>query len=232
LAYFQTGTAVETKADRSPVTAADRAAERLIREAIEAAYPGDSILGEEEGGAAESSRDRWVVDPIDGTKSFVCGVPLYATLLSYEIAGRAELGVCYFPALDLMLSAARGEGTTANGRPCRVSERTSVDGAILGCGGHSSMAKRGRMVPFLKLAERTMATRTWCDAYGHALVAMGQIDAMVDPVVAPWDISSMSVIVEEAGGRFTNFAGENGLYLEALSSNGRLHGELVEAFRA
>lgn len=250
LAHFQAGVAVDVKEDRSPVTVADRQAERMIREAIESAYPGEAILGEEEGASpgatnsgapqridgdavvSDAANRRWVVDPIDGTKSFVSGVPMYATLLSWEVGGVAELGVCYFPALELMLWGERGAGAMANGRPCRVSSRPTVEGSVLCCGGHASMAKTGRMQPFLKLAERTMATRTWCDAYGHALVAMGQVDAMIDPVIAHWDISAMSVIVEEAGGRFTNFDGVDGLFGEALSSNGLLHDELVEAFRA
>jgi len=231
LGHFQAGRAVEFKADSSPVTAADREAEQAIRRAIAEAYPGEAILGEEEGQTG-SGEDRWVLDPIDGTKSFVCGVPLFASLLSYERAGAAELGVCYFPALELMLYAERGQGAFANGRRARVSDKKSCQGAVLCCGGHSSMAQHGRMDRFLRLAEGALATRTWCDAYGHAMVAMGTADAMVDPVVKRWDISAMSVIVEEAGGKFTDFEGRAGLWPEALSSNGAIHRELVGAFRA
>ncbi len=230
LPYFQANTPVELKADDSPVTAADRLAERIIRDAIGQEYPGESILGEEEG-LTEGHGGRWVLDPIDGTKSFVCGVPLYSTLLAYEDDEGGQIGICYFPALDEMVYAERSKGAYFNGRPCRVSSRSTLKGATLSCGSHSSMAKYGRLEPLLKMAEVTQATRTWSDAYGHALVATGRIEAMVDPVIAYWDIAAMAVIVREAGGRFTTLDGDEALGTSALSSNGVLHEELLEAFR-
>ncbi|HVT11743.1 MAG TPA: inositol monophosphatase family protein [Fimbriimonadaceae bacterium] len=235
LAHFQTGAAVDLKSDDSPVTIADRHAERMIREGIERWYPDDAILGEEEGERGESP-NRWVIDPIDGTKSFICGVPLYGTLLAYEEAGHPVLGVCYFPALDEMLYAERGAGAFWNGRPCRVSEKFDIKGSVICGGGHRTMADQGRMEPFLDLAELAMATRTWSDAYGHALVATGRVEAMIDPTVQRWDVSAMKVIVEEAGGMMTDFAGGDALHpkangcLEVVSSNGRVHEELLEAF--
>ena len=122
LAHFQTGTAVEIKSDATPVTVADKAAERQIREDIARSFPRDEILGEEEGGDATVA-DRWVIDPIDGTKSFVAGVPLYGTLLSYEVDRKPVLGVCYLPGLDELLWAETGSGAFMNGRPIRVSQR-------------------------------------------------------------------------------------------------------------
>jgi histidinol-phosphatase len=235
LAHFQTGAAVDLKKDASPVTVADRNAERMIREEIERHYPRDSILGEEEGASGDSS-SRWVLDPIDGTKSFVCGVPIYGTLVAYEEAGQPILGVCYFPALDEMLYAERGSGAFWNGRGCKVSEKSAVKGAVLCCGGHRLMEDLGRIGPLLELAKTAMATRTWSDAYGHALVATGRVEAMIDPSVSRWDIAAMKVIVEEAGGRMTDFSGGDALrtqthgHLEALSSNGHLHEELMGAF--
>ncbi len=230
LAQFQSGVEVEPKEDGTPVTAADRAAERLIRQMIGAAYPGESIVGEEEGGSLESA-DRWVIDPIDGTKSFIAGVPLYGTLLSFERDRVAEVGVCYLPALDELVFAERGEGARWNGRPCRVSQTSELVHATLCCGGHASMRRYGRLGPFLELSERCRATRTWSDAYGHALVATGRVEAMVDPVVRPWDISAMSLIVREAGGKFTDFSGGGDPTTDALASNGLLHETLLEAFR-
>ena len=238
LAHFQTGVAVEAKQDSSPVTIADREAESLIRSEIARAYPEEAILGEEEGESGQGSERRWVVDPIDGTKSFICGVPLYATLLSFEEYGRPVLGVCYFPALDELLYASVGQGAWFNGRRAQVSSRASVEGSVLCCGGHRLMADLGRMAPFLRLSEKALATRTWSDAYGHALVATARVDAMIDPQVARWDISAMKVIVEEAGGRMTDFMGQDALNarrpspnaFEAVSSNGLLHQELLEAF--
>jgi histidinol phosphatase-like enzyme (inositol monophosphatase family) len=228
LAHFQTGVAVESKSDATPVTVADRDAERLIRSMIADRFPGDEILGEEEGGSM--SGDRWVIDPIDGTKSFVCGVPLYATLLSYERDGEPILGVCYLPALDEMLYAEQGSGAFFNGRPCRVSQRDDLTGCVLSCGGLASMVRHGRWAAFDKLGEAALATRSWSDAYGHALVATGRVDAMIDPIVNPWDVSAVSLIVREAGGRFTTFTGDEALGAEALSSNGLLHEALLKAF--
>ncbi len=227
LAHFGT-VAFDLKSDASPVTVADREAEAMIRARIASAYPREAILGEEEGGA--QTGDRWVIDPIDGTKSFVCGVPLYATLLSYEQEGEPIVGVAYFAALDLMVYGEKGRGAHANGRPIRVSATTDLSRATLCCGGHRSMDQHGRASGFLDLAKRTLATRTWGDAYGHCLVAMGRVEAMVDPVVSVWDLSAVGLIVEEAGGRFTDFAGNLRPTSEAVSSNDLLHDLLLEAF--
>lgn len=237
LAHFQTGAAVDLKADASPVTVADRDAERLIREEIGRFYPNEPILGEEEG--SEGIGDNcWIIDPIDGTKSFISGVPLYATLLSYEELGKPLIGVCYLPALDELLYAEVGFGAYWNGRQAKVSSKGELKGAVVSSGGHRSMDQLDHMPSFLRLAERTMATRTWSDAYGHALVATGRIEAMVDPTVSRWDISAMKVIVEEAGGKVTDFRNGDPLALqkhgklEAISSNGLVHAELLEALRS
>jgi histidinol phosphatase-like enzyme (inositol monophosphatase family) len=235
LAHFQTGVAVESKSDETPVTVADRQAEQLIRQRIAEVYPGEFILGEEQGG--DDVPDRWIIDPIDGTKSFICGVPLYSTLLSFERDGQPEVAVCYFPVLDEIYCAERGQGAFVNGRIARVSSRTTIEGSVLCCGGHRHMAETGRIGPFLKLAERALATRTWSDAYGHALVASGRVEAMIDPIVSRWDVSAMNLIVTEAGGKSTRIDGEPGLIpvgndYQALSTNGHLHDLLIEAFRA
>ena len=229
LAHFQTGAAVEIKSDASPVTVADRAAERLIREAIAANYPHEAILGEEEGASGHGD-DRWVVDPIDGTKSFVAGVPLYATLLAYEQGGVPTVGVCYFPALDELLYAEKGHGAFLNGRPIRTRITPTETGSILCCGGIANLQARGKLQSLLTLAEKALALRTWCDAYGHALVASGRVDAMIDPVLKRWDIAAVEIIVREAGGKFTDFAGNLNPQTEAISSNGPLHDRLLEAF--
>lgn len=229
LAHFQVSTAVDLKEDASPVTVADRGAERLIRDAITREYPGEGILGEEEGEAGAQNA-RWVVDPIDGTKSFISGVPLYGTLLAYEVDRVAKIGVCYFPALDELVYAEQGQGAFWNGRLCRVSDKMSLDGAVVATGSMASMARFGRLAGMQRIEKRTMASRTWGDAYGHALVATGRVEAMIDPIIAHWDISAMSVIVREAGGVFTDFQGSHELAKEALSSNGHVHSELMEAF--
>lgn len=231
LAHFQVGTQVDLKADESPITIADRNAERIVRVAIAEEFPEDGILGEEEGESG-GQENRWVVDPIDGTKSFISGVPLYATLLGFERAGEPEIGVCYFPALNELVYAEKGHGAFWNGRPCHVSEKATLDKAVIATGSTNSMAKQNRMAGFQKVEKRALACRTWGDAYGHALVATGRVEAMIDPIVAHWDISAMSVIVREAGGAFTDFRGRHTLALEALSSNGHVHQDLIEAFSA
>lgn len=230
LAHFQTGTPVELKADDSPVTIADREAETTVRAMLARAYPGEAILGEEEG-ASGSGAGRWVLDPIDGTKSFISGVPLFATLLAYEIEGVPQLGACYFPALDELVHAERGQGAFWNGRPCRVSAQSRLESAVLACGSHKAFDEHGRLDGLIDLAHRTRATRTWGDAFGYALVATGRVEAMIDPIVARWDLAAMEVIVEEAGGRFTDFDGGPHPSTCAVASNGWLHESVLEAFR-
>ncbi len=234
LVHFRNRVGWELKADSSPVTVADREAEQILRDALALSFPGETILGEEQG-LTGSGSTRWIIDPIDGTKSFVAGVPLYATLLAYEVEGVPELGVCYFPALGEIVYASRGEGAFFNDVPCRVSLRSSVGGSLLACGGPSSMIKHRRWEGFAALSSTALATRTWSDAYGHALVATGRVDAMIDPVVSRWDLSAIRVIVEEAGGRFTDFSGcdpfsRGDFGLEAISSNGLVHEEILGVY--
>lgn len=236
LDHFQKGVAVELKSDHSPVTIADKNAEAILRAEIEREYPGDAILGEEQG-LTGSGNTRWIIDPIDGTKSFVCGVPLYATLLSYEVEGIPELGIAYFPALNEMVYAERGLGCFFNEQPAKVTSRTSTIDGFLACGGPNSMVKYGRWKGFEELSKQALATRTWSDAYGHCLVATGRVDAMIDPIVSRWDLSAIRVIVEEAGGRFTDFNGgdpfaKGDFGLEAISSNGLIHEEILQVYRA
>lgn len=229
LKFFQKEVAVERKQDSSPVTVADIEAEKYIRSAISSAFPGEAVLGEE-GGEEGTGPGRWVIDPIDGTQSFICGVPLYACLLSFEYEGSVQLGVCYFPALNEMLFASAGEGCTWNGRPCRVSSVQHLAEAVVVGASPRGFQRTNRTGGMLKIASQVSATRTWCDAYGHALVATGRADAMLDPRVAHYDISAMSLIVCEAGGKFTRFDGTEVLGEEAISSNGLLHSQVLECF--
>ena len=228
--HFQTGVAVQTKEDDSPVTIADQEAEAHLRKLIEKSYPGEPILGEEEGQTGEGD-DRWVIDPIDGTKSFICGVPLFATLLSYEVAAEPVIGICYFPALDELLYAVKGGGSLWRGKPCRVSERTSLEGSVLCSAGYLGLKQKGLMPGFECVSEGALATRTWCDAYGHALVASGRVDAMIDPSIKRWDVSAMSLIVREAGGRFTDLDGREELGDTAISSNWWIHDALLKGLK-
>jgi len=232
LQHFRKNLTVETKADGSPVTIADKAAERTAVEWISTYFPDDEVIGEEGGRVGKPNAERrWVIDPIDGTKSFVAGVPLYATLLSFERESEVEIGVCYFPALNELLYAEKTKGAFWNGRQCRVSNRAGLEGSIIATGSAASLAREKRLAGVQRIEKKVMASRTWSDAYGHALVATGRVEAMIDPIISHWDISAVSLIVREAGGKFTDLSGNEALANEALSSNGLVHAELVEAFQ-
>jgi histidinol phosphatase-like enzyme (inositol monophosphatase family) len=207
LRYFQTDVTTELKADDSPVTVADRQAERLMRELIEARYPDHSILGEEEGETRPGATYRWVLDPIDGTKTFVRGVPLYAVLVGLERAGEPVVGVINIPATGELLHAARGEGCSYNGRPARVSRVAQLKDSLLLCTDVESMAEHGRGPAYRRMVAATKLQRSWGDAYGYALVATGRAEVMLDPIANPWDVAALLPVVTEAGGTLTDWRG-------------------------
>lgn len=230
LGFFQGIYDKDIKSDSTPVTEADRKAERIIRERIEESFPGESILGEEEG-ASGAGDDRWVIDPIDGTKSFVAGVPLYSTLLSYEVAGETVVAACYNAALDEMFYAEKGHGAFLNGRRIHVRSCESIQAALMVHGSFQSLVKTNRLDGWMALAKQTAITRGWSDAYAHMLVASGRADLMIDPILAHWDVSAPSLIVREAGGSFTDFKGEQKLGEEAISCVPNLLPQILQAFR-
>lgn len=206
LRWFQNDPQVRLKDDGSVVTQADLAAEDLVRDAVRKHFPEDSVFGEERGGNG-STPGRWVVDPIDGTQSFVAGVPLYSTLLSYEFEGEPVLGVCYFPALQETLYAEKGKGAFFQGKPARVADPVPIESAVVASGSLKGLVRLGLLEGTVALAEQCRTLRSWSDAHGHALVATGRAHAMIDPNVADWDISAMRVIVAEAGGWFGELRG-------------------------
>ena len=226
LAHFQTGVDVELKADRSPVTVADRGAETILRELIAARFPGHAVLGEEYGQDDRRSSHRWVLDPIDGTQSFIRGVPLYGVLVALEIDGVPRVGVCHFPALRETFGAATDLGCWWNGRRAHVSSTRRLADAAVGYSDSRMLSKRlGAGIGVLHGAVRVL--RGWGDCYGHCLVASGRLDAMLDPAMNPWDCCALVPILQEAGGAFTDWTGaariDGG---DAFSTNGRLHEEL------
>ncbi len=210
LAHFQTGTVAEAKADRSPVTIADREAERLIRDLIEARFPHDGILGEEFGAVRNGAARRWIVDPIDGTRSYVRGVPLYGVLLALEQNHDALLGVIHFPALSETVAAARGLGCWWDGRRALVSDVSDIDRALLLTTDAERIDRDGRRAGWNRLRSRAGLCRTWGDCYGYALVATGRAEAMLDPIISIWDGAAIGPIIEEAGGVLTSFDGTPG----------------------
>jgi histidinol phosphatase-like enzyme (inositol monophosphatase family) len=230
--YFKGSFLTERKADRSFVTNADREAEAFLRTAISQAFPADGILGEEEGERAGTSGRRWIVDPIDGTYSFVHGVPLYAVLIGLEIDGEPILGAVNLPALNELVYAARGLGCFWNGEPARVSTTTSLSEALLLCTDFGACRQHGFGSAAEALQERVNARRTWGDAYGHVLVATGRADIMLDPVMNVWDCAALLPIVEEAGGRFTDWQGRNTIHGgNAISTNALLFDRVMDVIR-
>jgi histidinol-phosphatase len=230
--YFRGSFAAERKADNSLVTAADREAERYIREGIEQAFPDDGILGEEEDERSGTSGRRWIIDPVDGTYSFVRGVPLYAVLIGLEIDAESVLGVINLPALDEIVYAARGLGCFWNGEPARVSSTPSLAEALLLATDFGSGGEEGFALAMRNLQRHVESRRTWGDAYGHALVATGRADVMLDPAMNVWDCAALLPIVEEAGGTFTNWQGESTMHGgNAISTNGVLFEEVMTTIR-
>ena len=232
LAHFNAEVAVESKADSTPVTIADREAERVIRERVGKYYPDHSILGEEQGDTPGGNRDyRWYIDPIDGTKSFIHGVPMYGVLIGVSVRGRPSVGVVYLPATDEIVAAADGLGCTWNGRAARVSTVARVEDATLNTS--SITASLDRSDAYENLIHKVKLNRGWGDAYGYVLVATGRAEIMLDPVINPWDIAPLPPIFREAGGRFTNWRGEETIQgPDAVATNGLVHDQVLAVLRA
>lgn len=226
LAYFQTGVAPDMKADNTPVTIADREAEEVVRRRIAQSFPEHAILGEEAGETAGNADYRWIVDPIDGTKAFVAGVPLYSTLVGVEVRGKPSVGVIYLPALGEMVAAAAGLGCAWNGRPCRVSSIDRLEDALLTA---SSLIRCLDYKPgFAKLVERTRIQRTWGDGFGYALVATGRAEIMVDAGISAWDCAPLLPILTEAGGHFTDWQGAPTIWgKDSFAANAALFEEVL-----
>jgi histidinol-phosphatase len=231
LRYFQKAKG-EYKADGSFVTIADRTAESHLRERISKRYPQDGILGEEEGERLGQSGRRWILDPLDGTYTFVHGVPLYGVLIALEIDGEATIGVVNMPAMSEMVWAARGLGCYWNGQMTRVSEVDSLDQALLLCTDFGNCENYGFGSAAAKLQKSVKARRTWGDCYGHLLVATGRAEVMLDPVMNIWDCAPLLPILEEAGGTFTTWSGERTINGgSAISTNSLLYKEVMETIR-
>jgi histidinol phosphatase-like enzyme (inositol monophosphatase family) len=207
LGYYKTSLVVEAKADGSPVTIADRSAERAARAWIEDHFPHDGILGEELGVTRPDAPRRWVLDPIDGTKTFVRGVPLWGTLVALCEGEDVLAGAAFFPALGEMLAAARGAGCWWNGARSHVSSRTTVSDATVLTTDERFAGDGNHVTGWRKLASTAAVSRTWGDCYGYLLVGTGRAEVMVDGIVSPWDAAALAPLIEEAGGVFTDWMG-------------------------
>ena len=233
LKYYRTGFDVTLKADDTPVTQADRGAEEAIVEVLGRAFPAHGFLGEEFG-AKGDQRTRWIIDPIDGTKNFVRHVPVWATLLALEEHGRLTVGVVYNPVTGDLCTARRGGGAFLNGEPLRVS---AVDDLAPATFLHSGLrlvreAGHGYWDGYVRLIDATDRQRGFGDYLGYTLVAEGKAEIYAEVDLKPWDLAPCALIVEEAGGRFTDFTGVPTIYSgTALATNGRLHDATLALLR-
>lgn len=233
LAHYNKGIQHERKADESPVTAADKATEQFIRGEIEKTYPSHAIVGEEYGAkAGEGNPFRWFVDPIDGTKSFIKGVPFYSVLIGLEIEGVSRVGAVCFPALDEVLYAADGLGAWVNGRRVRVSDVKDMKKAVFLYTSWSGFRTKKRLDAFENLHRDCYYGRGWSDAYGYYMVASGRAEIMLDPFIELWDVAPFPPIFREAGGYFGSWGGEEGhTHGEALACNAALKRKVLKLTR-
>jgi len=207
--WFRKRLDVEAKADSSPVTIADREAEAIMRELVERCYPDHGILGEEHGRARLDAEWVWVLDPIDGTKSFVCGRPLFATLIGLLHEGRPVLGVVEQAVLGERWIGARGHATSWNGRPCRTRARAELGEAMLGCTSPQMFARPGERAAFERVLGRVRQAIWGGDGYGAALVALGTLDLVIEAALEPYDVLPLVPVIEGAGGRVTDWEGRS-----------------------
>jgi histidinol-phosphatase len=233
LRYFDTALDVEWKANASPVTVADREAEQLLRTTLLGRFPRDGFLGEEFGEVPGESGFRWIIDPIDGTRNFVRGIPLWATLVGLEYRGEPVAGVTHIPALRQTFRALRGEGAFRDDRRIRVSDVDRLSEAQIFYSGINWFIKGRCREAFFELCGRTQRQRGFGDFYGFVLVAQGSGELMVDYGVNPWDVAAIRPLIEEAGGRFTAWDGTPTIHrTDTLASNGKLHDEALALLRA
>ena len=230
---------IDAKADESPVTVADREAEQLVRREIISRFPHDTIQGEEFSEQPGTSPYRWVVDPIDGTKSFVCGVPLYSTLLALEFDGEPLAGIIFIPAMGEMVAASLGKGCwhrQSDGHDwekASVSEKSDLNEAVFVTSQVDSFDARNAAKSYKALEKAAWLTRSWGDGYGYLMVSTGRADVMVDPECNAWDVAAILPVVSEAGGKFSDWAGNattrGG---DGVGTNGKLHGLVLSALRS
>lgn len=241
LDYFQSNRVdVMKKGDGSPLTIADQESEKHLRAAIKDEFPNDAIVGEEFGATEGNSGYCWILDPIDGTKSFISGVPLYGTMVAVErvtepgLLRQSVIGSVYFPGLDVGIYASRGNGAWSfknDDAPIRaqVSKKTEMSDSVLVTSAVEAFLERGADEIYQQLAESVYFCRTWGDVYGYYLVATGRIEIMIDPILNIWDAAAVQPIIEEAGGKFTDWAGESRMDAgEAIGSNGLVHPSVIE----
>lgn len=232
LEYFGQKIEVQRKRDDSPVTVADQEAEKIMREEISKQFAGHGIVGEEYGSVNEESSIQWILDPIDGTKSFIHGVPLYTTLIGVLVEDEPVAGVIYAPALGELCEALKGKGTRLNGESCAVRPCTGLSEATFLSTDATTSAEVGYGKEFQALLEKSRIDRTWGDAYGHMLVATGRADLMFDPILSIWDAAPLLTILREAGGVYCDVTGKETIQTgNGISCSKELLPEVMEVFK-
>jgi histidinol-phosphatase len=209
---FQPNIVAETKADNSPVTQADRECERMIARMLSEAFPEDGVLGEEGASADSRSGRRWIIDPIDGTRDYVRGNPLWANLIALEAEGDVAVGVVNLPVLGKLYSASRRGGAHLNGSGIYASSKTSVNESVLCVNGYDKLANLSFRERLLDWMARFWAVRGLGGAADAMMVASGQAEVWIEPVASPWDFAPLKVILEEAGARYLNVDGGSSIY--------------------
>jgi histidinol-phosphatase len=233
LRYFRREFETRLKGKDNFVTQADLEAEEHLRRRIAEEFPDDAVIGEEGGESAGSSGRRWIIDPIDGTYSFVHGVPFYGVLLGVEIEGEPTVGVINVPALGEIAYAARGLGCFWNGQRARVSQTAALEDALLLSTDFGTCERYGYGPAADELQRRASMRRTWGDCYGYVLVATGRADVMLDPAMNVWDCAALLPVMEEAGGTFTDWRGRRSIHSgNAVATNGILFEEVMRIIEA
>ena len=233
---------VERKSDRSPVTLADKQTEQLVRSMVAESFPSDAILGEEFGSVPGQSEFEWIIDPIDGTKSFISGVPLYSTLVGMTINGQPAIGVIAIPALGEVIIAAKGLGAwygqsvsqQSDNKLVRayVSKQSRLEDGLMVTSQVDNFSHRNADCAYRELEAQAYVSRTWGDGYGYLLVATGRAEVMVDPIVNPWDVAAVAPVIEEAGGRFSSWSGDYDILAShCIGSNGLVHEQVLSKLR-
>jgi len=226
------GFKVEYKSDSSPVTACDRASEKIIRQTLARAFPGDGFIGEEYGETRGTTGADWIIDPIDGTKNFIRGIPFWGSLIARAVGGKLVLGVMHLPALGETLWAVRGKGSFHNGKRIRVSRVNRLSKAFLTHGGLEYFVRDGDAPRLEKLAAASYIARSFGDCGAYAYVARGMTDAMLERGLKPWDAAAPKIIVEEAGGKFTDWSGRDDWRSpEVLATNGLIHSAMLKLLK-
>ncbi|MGK9368292.1 histidinol-phosphatase [Melioribacter sp. Ez-97] len=226
--YYKTDIKIESKEDETPVTIADKKCEEKMRELIMKEFPDHGILGEEFGELNPGAEYKWILDPIDGTKSFICGVPLFGTLIALLKNGEPVMGAINHPVLNEFIIG-DNVGAECNGKPVKIKLNGNLSEAVLLTTDHNNVARYRDSSGFDKLTKMVKLYRTWGDCYGYSLLAQGYADIMIDPMMSKWDLAALIPVIRGAGGKISDFYGNDPMKGDSIvASNNLLHPKIIE----